>query len=73
MADAPVTDQEISVLCEVLAGAGASLNADKRKVLDQLVAQGFVVHADRDAPTRYELTDKAQKLLAERGVGLSGG
>jgi len=73
MADAPITDQEISVLCEVLAGAGASLNPDKRKVLDQLVAQGFVVHANQDAPAKYELTDKAQKLLAERGVGLSGG
>jgi len=73
MADASITDLEISVLCEVLAGAGASLNPDKRKVLDQLVAQGFVVHANQDAPAKYELTDKAQKLLAERGVGLSGG
>ncbi|MGO9700418.1 MAG: hypothetical protein ACLPX7_14290 [Xanthobacteraceae bacterium] len=73
MADAPITDQEISVLCEVLAGAGANLNADKRKVLDQLVAQGLVVRSGQKSPATYELTDKAQQLLAERGVGLSGG
>ncbi len=37
MADALVTDQEIAILCDVMEGWGANLNADKRKVLDQLM------------------------------------
>ena len=50
------------------------MNADKRKVLDQqLVAKGFVVAAGQESPVKYKLTGKAQQLLAERGVGLSGG
>jgi predicted transcriptional regulator len=73
MADALITDQEIAILCDVLEGSGANLNADKRKVLDQLIAKGFVVVADQESPAKYKLTGKAQHLLAERGVGLSGG
>ena len=73
MADALITDQEIAILCDVLEGSGANLNADKRKVLDQLIAKGFVLVADQESPAKYKLTGKAQHLLAERGVGLSGG
>lgn len=73
MADTLITDQEIAILCDVLEGWGANLNADKRKVLDQLVAKGFVVAADQESPAKYTLTSKPQQLLAERGVGLSGG
>jgi len=73
MADALITDQEISILCDVLEGWGANLNADKRKVLDQLIAKGFVVPADQESVAKYKLTDKAQQLVAERGVGMSGG
>jgi predicted transcriptional regulator len=66
MADALITDQEIAILCDVLEGSGANLNADK--VLDQLIATGFVVVADQESPAKYKLTGKAQHLLAERGV-----
>jgi len=31
------------------------------------------VSADQESPAKYKLTGKAQQLLAERGVGLSGG
>ena len=72
MADA-LTDQEIAILCDVLEGRGAKFNADKKEVLDQLIAKGFVAPADQDPPAKYKLTGKAQQLLAERGVGLSGG
>jgi hypothetical protein len=34
MADTPITDQEVAILCDVLEGWGANLNADKRKALD---------------------------------------
>lgn len=73
MADALITDQEISILCDVLEGWGANLNADKRKVLDQLIAKGFVVPANQESVAKHKLTDKAQQLLAERDVGMSGG
>jgi hypothetical protein len=46
MTDTLITDQEIAILCDVLEGWGANLNADKRKVLDQLIAKGFVVLTD---------------------------
>ena len=73
MTDALITDQEIAILCDVLEGWGANLNADKRKILDQLIAKGFVVPADQESPAKYKLTGKAQQLLGKRGVGLSGG
>ena len=72
MVEALISDQEIAILCDVLEGGGANLNADKRKVLDQLIAKGFVGCWPRLA-RKYKLTRKAQQLLAERGVGLSGG
>jgi len=72
MADA-LTDQEIAILCDVLEGRSAKFNADKKEVLDQLIAKGFVAPADQDPPAKYKLTGKAQQILAERGVGLSGG
>ena len=71
MEDALITDQEIAILCDVLEGSGANLNADKKKVLDQLIAKGFVVVADQKSPAKYKLIGKAQHLLAERGVGLT--
>jgi predicted transcriptional regulator len=67
MADTLISDQEISILCDVLDKGGANLNADKR-ILDQLIAKGFVVAAGHESPVKYKLTAKAQQLLAERGV-----
>ena len=63
MADTLISDQEIAILCDVLEGGGANLNADKRKVLDQLIVKGFVVAADQESPAKYKLTGKAQQLL----------
>ena len=68
MADALITDEEISILLE---GQGANFSASKRNVLDQLIVKGFVTASGLSA--NYKLTGKAQQLLAERGVGLSGG
>ena len=45
----------------------------KRKVLDQLITKGFVVAADQQLPVKIQTYRKAQQLLAERGIGLSGG
>ena len=72
MADSVITDEEISILCDVLEGWSANLNANKMKILDQLIAKGLVVPDDQES-AKYKLTSIAQQLLAERGVGMSGG
>ena len=72
MARPLITDQEIAILCDVLEGRGANLTPVKN-VLDQLIAKGFVTASDQASSAKYKLTGKAQQLLAERGVGLSGG
>ena len=53
-------------------GRGVNLKAHKRNVLYALVSKGLVGPA-KDDPERFQLTDKAHHLLAERGVGISGG
>jgi hypothetical protein len=63
---------EIAVLCDLLAGPGANLKAHRRAVLERLAAKGLVALVNDD-PTKFQLTDKAHHLLAERGVGISGG
>jgi hypothetical protein len=60
MADTLISDQEIAILCDVLEGGGANLNADKRKVLDQLIAKGFVVAAGQESPVSN--TNSPEKL-----------
>jgi hypothetical protein len=72
MADDDLSDLEIVVLCELLEGPRANLKAHKRAVLDQLVAKRLVEPA-KDDPTKFQLSEKAHHLLAERGVGISGG
>jgi hypothetical protein len=72
MADDVVTDLEIAVLCDLLDGPGVSLRAHKRGVLNALLSKGLVEPA-KDKPERFQLTGKAHHLLAERGVGISGG
>jgi hypothetical protein len=72
MADEVVTDLEIAALCDLLDGPGVNLKAHKRSVLGALVSKGLIGPA-KDKPERFQLTDKAHHLLAERGVGISGG
>jgi hypothetical protein len=71
MAD-DLSDLEITVLCDLLDGPGANLRAHKRTVLDQLIAKRLVQPA-KDEPAKFRLSDNAHHLLAERGVGISGG
>ena len=67
-----LSDLEIAVLCDLLDGPGANLKGHKKAVLDQLVIKGLVVPTERD-PAIFQLSDDAHHLLAERGVGISGG
>jgi hypothetical protein len=73
MADALLTDEEISTLCDVLEGRGENFSASKKNILDLLVIKGFATAPVQGSSANYKLTSKAQQLLAERGVGLSGG
>lgn len=63
---------EVALLCDLLDGPSANLKAHKRAILDQLAAKGLVEPAT-DEPTKFQLSDKAHHVLAERGVGISGG
>jgi hypothetical protein len=63
---------EIAVLCDLLDNPRANLKGHKRAVLDQLVAKRLVESA-QDEPTRFRLSEKARRILTERGVGISGG
>jgi hypothetical protein len=38
----PALAYDMAMLCDVLDGRGENLHADKRRVLDQLIAKGFV-------------------------------
>jgi hypothetical protein len=67
-----LSDLEIAVLCDLLAGPGANLKAHKKAVLDQLVTKRLV-EPTNDDPTKFQLSDKAHHILTERGVGISGG
>ena len=71
MAD-DLSDLEIAVLCDLLHGPHVNLKAHKRAVLDRLVAKGLV-DSVKGEPAIFQLTDRAHHLLAERGVGISGG
>ena len=51
---------------------GGNLDADKRQVLDQLIAKGFVEPADQQSIATFKHTLKASLLLAELCVGISG-
>jgi hypothetical protein len=67
-----LSDLEIAVLCDLLENPRANLKARKRAVLDQLVAKRLV-EPTKDEPTMFQLSDQARHILAERGVGISGG
>jgi hypothetical protein len=71
MAD-DLSDLEIAVLCDLLQGPGVNLKSHRKTVLEQLVAKGLVEPA-KDDPAKLQLSGKAHRLLAERGVGISGG
>jgi len=70
--DAELNDDEISLLCDVGDTFPATLTAAKQARLESLIARGFVEAAPADkAPSKYQLTAKANKILTARGVGLN--
>jgi hypothetical protein len=72
-----ITNEELAVLCDIVSGwsvkRSESLDADKRLVLDRLVANGFVVQANGHSLTKYQHTVKTELLFTQLCVGISGG
>jgi hypothetical protein len=72
-----ITNEELAILCDIVAGwsvkRAESLNADKRIVLDRLIANGFVEHANGHSVSAYHHTAKTELLLTQLCVGISGG
>jgi hypothetical protein len=71
-----ITNEELAILCDIVAGWSLkqveSLNADKRLVLDRLIANGFVEQANGHSVSNQH-TAKTELLLTQLCVGISGG
>jgi hypothetical protein len=63
-----LSDQHIAILCDI--GDGHAVTGKYKRILDELVADGFLQPANDEA-VGYKLTGKAQNLLAQRGAGLN--
>jgi hypothetical protein len=72
-----ITNQELAILCDIVSGwsvkRAENLSADKRLILDRLIANGFVEPTDELSLTKYQHTAKTELLFAELCVGISGG
>ena len=70
--------QEVALLCDIVEGWGANLNADKRKVLDQLIANVLswrwltdFGYETRDVPLFVEHCEAVATRLMLSCVGLA--
>jgi glutamine synthetase len=75
---ATIENEELAVLCDIVSGWGmrkwaGSPGAVKKQALDRLIAHGYVEPVYEGAATSYRHTAKAEVLLAELCVGISGG
>jgi predicted transcriptional regulator len=67
-----ISDTGIAVMCDIARAAGFDLDANKQSVVDQLIAQGLVVRTGKSEPDpKYKITDKGQRELDARGVGVN--
>ncbi len=63
MANALITDPEIAVLCDLLEGPHANLNAHKRSIFDRFLRRDLSSLPPQKSTARFQLTDKAQQRL----------
>jgi predicted transcriptional regulator len=72
MVDVEISDAGIAVMCDIARAAGFDLDANKQAVVDRLIDQGLVAKTGRHEPDpKYEVTEKGQRALDERGVGVN--
>jgi hypothetical protein len=68
-----ITYEELLILCDIVAGWNVkradNLDADKRRALDRLIANGFIEQANGPS---LKPTAKAGLLITQLCVGVSG-
>jgi hypothetical protein len=67
-----LTNLEIAVLCDLLQGSDVNLMAHKRVLLEHLASKGLLEPAENHH-SKFQLSDKAHRILGERGVGIGEG
>lgn len=60
-----LTDAQFSVLCDI--AQSVAFADDRHGEIDELLREGYVTKAG----DLYELTPKAEKVIADRGAGLN--
>jgi hypothetical protein len=72
-----ISNEELAILCDIVAGwsvkQAENPDADKRLVLDRLIANGFAQQANGHAVSRYQHTAKTELLFSQLCIGISGG
>lgn len=72
MDEIQIDDAGIAVMCDIARASGGDLDADKRALLERLIAQGLVIRTGLSAPDpAFEVTRKGQHALDARGVGVN--
>lgn len=66
-----ITDSDISLLCDIGGGLNAPLDSSKLARVIGLIALGLVRRDPEAQGGGLRLTEKAQDVLAERGVGIN--
>ena len=67
-----ISDTGIAVMCDIARASGFDLDANKQAVVDHLITQGLIAETGKHEPDpRYEVTQKGQRELDERGVGVN--
>ncbi|UGV28045.1 hypothetical protein E0H22_21595 [Rhodopseudomonas boonkerdii] len=67
-----ISNAGIAVMCDIARAAIFAPDADKQVVIDGLIAQGLVVKTGESMPgAKYAITDKGQRELDARGVGVN--
>ena len=66
-----ITDSDISLLCDIGGGLNAPLDSSKLARVIGLIALGLVRREPETQGGGLRLTEKAQDVLAERGVGIN--
>ena len=71
-----INDQELAILCDLMSGWSAQwcgkLVDDKSQALDHLIASGYIETPDWYI-VNYKHTARAELLLSELCIGISGG
>jgi hypothetical protein len=65
LTEAQLTEEQMAVLCDI--AQSIAFADDRQGEVDRLIKEGYITK-DGDL---YELTPKAEKVLADRGAGLN--